>query len=32
VSGTEPPAYTTRTYFRDMSAQEVRVGLRWMLD
>ena len=32
VSGTEPPAYTTRSYFRDISAQEVRVGLRWMLD
>jgi opacity protein-like surface antigen len=32
VSGTEPPAYTTRTYFRDITAQEVRVGLRWVLD
>lgn len=31
-SGTEPPANTSRTYFRDMTAQEVRVGLRWMLD
>ena len=32
-SGTVPPTYTTRvTYFRDMSAQEIRIGLRWMLD
>ena len=32
VSGTEPMAYTTRTYFRDITAQEVRVGLRLLLD
>ena len=32
ASGTEPPPYTDRSYFRDMSAKEVRVGLRWMLD
>lgn len=32
VSGAEPPAYTTRTHFRDLTAQEVRVGLRLMLD
>jgi opacity protein-like surface antigen len=31
-SGPEPIAYTTRTFFRDISANEVRVGLRWMLD
>ena len=32
VSGTEPPLYTSRSYFRDIKAQEIRVGLRWMLD
>ena len=32
MSGPEPPGYTRRTYFRDVSAQEIRVGLRWMLD
>jgi opacity protein-like surface antigen len=31
-SGPQPPAFTDRTYFRDISAQEVRVGLRVMLD
>lgn len=32
MSGTEPPPYTTRSYFRDITAQEVRVGLRLLLD
>ena len=31
-SGPEPPAYTNRTFFREMTAQEVRVGLRLLLD
>ena len=32
ASGTEPPGYAARTYFRDIKAQEIRVGLRWILD
>ena len=32
VSGTLPPTHTTRVTFRDMTAQEIRVGLRLMLD
>ena len=32
VSGPEPPAYTTPNNLRDLSAQEIRIGLRWMLD
>lgn len=32
VSGTEPTDFTTRTYFRNISAQEVRIGARWLLD
>jgi opacity protein-like surface antigen len=31
-SGPEPPAYTNRSYFRDITAQEVRIGLRLLLD
>jgi opacity protein-like surface antigen len=32
LSGTEPPLYTTRTNFTDLTAQELRVGFRWVLD
>jgi opacity protein-like surface antigen len=32
TSGQEPPSSMARTYFRDVTAQEVRVGLRLMLD
>ncbi len=32
VSGPEPPAYTDRTYLRDLKAHEIRIGLRWVLD
>ena len=32
MSGTEPPAYTTRVDVPRLTAQEIRVGLRWMLD
>ncbi len=32
VTGMLPPTYTSRVTYRDMSAQEIRIGLRWMLD
>ena len=32
ASGVGPPGYAQRTIFRDLTAQEIRIGFRWMLD
>ena len=32
ATGLLPPGYTSRVTFRDMTAQEIRLGFRWMLD
>jgi opacity protein-like surface antigen len=32
ATGLLPPDYTSRVTFRDMTAQEIRLGFRWMLD